>query len=56
MEKDYDFSAGFVQDLRAIANMVYKENPDSIAKVTICNEWLDITAEIRFKFKDNGKI
>lgn len=56
MEKDYDFSAGFIQDLRAIANMVYSEDPCSVAKITICNECLDITAEIRFKFKDNGKI
>lgn len=56
-ETDYNFSAGFIQDLRALAKLVVlTEDPDSVAEITISNDSLDIIAEIRFRFKENGKI
>lgn len=56
-ETDYNFSAGFIQDLRALARLVaLTEDPDSVAEITISNDSLDIIAEIRFRFKENGKI
>lgn len=56
-ETDYNFSAGFIQDLRALAKLVaLTEDPDSVAEITISNDSLDIIAEIRFRFKENGKI
>ena len=57
MEKDYEFSPGFIQDLRALAKLVVlTEDPDSVAEITISNDSLDIIAEIRFRFEENGKI
>lgn len=57
MEKEYEFSPGFIQDLRALAKLVVlTEDPDSVAEITISNDSLDIIAEIRFRFKVNGKI
>ena len=57
MEKEYEFSPGFIQDLRALAKLVVlTEDPDSVAEITINNDSLDIIAEIRFRFKENGKI
>lgn len=57
IEKEYEFSPGFIQDLRALAKLVVlTEDPDSVAEITISNDSLDIIAEIRFRFKENGKI
>ena len=57
MEKDYEFSPGFIQDLTVLAKLVaLTGDPDSVAEITISNDSLDIIAEIRFRFKENGKI